>query len=111
MNPELRRSDIWQMSLLRSSEQKGHHYYKQVAPTEPSQEGLMVTVRVIYKSSGKPASGKKVALGNFNGVTDGKWTDSDGRAHFDVKPGRGKVFVDGSTKYEGNLAGQIVVYI
>jgi hypothetical protein len=71
----------------------------------------MVTIRVINKSSGNPASGKKIALGNFNGVTDSRWTDAEGIARFDVKNGQGKVFVDGATRYEGKLAGQIVVYI
>jgi hypothetical protein len=39
------------------------------------------------------------------------WTDSNGEAHFDVSPNHGKVFVDGSTEYEGHLSGRIVVYI
>lgn len=74
----------------------------------------MVTVKVIHKSSGKPVKGKKVALGISGlsgGVTHGEWTSSDGEAHFDVKPNHGKVFVDGSKKYEGHLSGRMVVYI
>ena len=75
----------------------------------------MVTVKVISKSSGKPIKGKKVALGIdavfSGGVTKGEWTDSNGEAHFDVKPNHGKVFVDGSTKHEGYLSGRVVVYI
>lgn len=75
----------------------------------------MVTVKVVRKSSGDPAKGKKVALSISavlsGGVTRGEWTDSNGEAHFDVKPNHGKVFVDGSTKYEGHLSGRIVVYI
>lgn len=75
----------------------------------------MVTVKVIYESSGKPAEGKKVALGKdgllSGGVTHGKWTDSRGEAHFDTSPGPGKVFVSGSTEYEGYLSGRVVVYI
>lgn len=75
-------------------------------------EGLnMVTVRLVHRGSGKPAKGKKVALGMPNGVTHGEWTNSDGEAHFDVKPNHGKVFVDGSRKHEGHLAGRIVVYV
>jgi len=60
----------------------------------------MVTVRVIDRSSGKPVKGKKVALGTSGllsgGVTRGEWTDSNGDAHFDVKPNHGKVYVNGT---------------
>ena len=75
----------------------------------------MLTVKVIHRSSGNPTKGKKVALG-INallscGVTHGEWTNSVGEAHFDVKPNHGKVFIDGSTKYEGYLSGEVVVYI
>ena len=75
----------------------------------------MVTVKVIRRSSGDTVKGKKVALGIdaifSGGVTDSQWTDSNGEAHFDVKPNQGKVFVDGSKEYEGYLSGRIVVYI
>jgi hypothetical protein len=75
----------------------------------------MITVRVVWKNSGKPVEGKKVALGISallsGGVTHGKWTDSHGEAHFDVKPNDGKVFVSGSTEYEGYLSGLITVRI
>jgi hypothetical protein len=71
----------------------------------------MVTVKVVSKSSGNPAKGKKVALGMPNGVTQGEWTNSDGEAHFDVKPNHGKVFVGGSKEHEGYLSGRIVIYI
>lgn len=75
----------------------------------------MITVKVVYKSSGKPAEGKKVALGKdgllSGGVTHGKWTDDRGEAHFDTSSCHGKVFVSGSTEYDGNLSGRIVVYI
>ena len=71
----------------------------------------MVTVKVVSKSSGNPVKGKKVALGMPNGVTHGEWTNSDGEAHFDVKPNHGKVFVSGSKEHEGHLSGRVVVYI
>jgi hypothetical protein len=38
-------------------------------------------------------------------------TDVNGEARFDVKPNYGKVFSDGSKKYEGYLSGQMVGYI
>ncbi|HEX8072570.1 MAG TPA: hypothetical protein VF546_21660 [Pyrinomonadaceae bacterium] len=75
----------------------------------------MVTVKVVRQSSGDPIKGKRVALSIdavfSGGVTDSQWTDYNGEAHFDVKPNQGKVFVDGSTEYEGHLSGRIVVYI
>lgn len=75
----------------------------------------MVSVKVVRKSSGNPVEGAKVALGISEllrgGVTSGVRTDSRGEAHFDIKPGRGKVFVNGSTEHEGHLSGRIVIYI
>ncbi len=75
----------------------------------------MVTVQVIYRNSGKPIKGKKVALGIdglfSGGVTHGKWTDYNGEAHFDVKPNQGKVYVEGAKRYEGYLSGRVVVYV
>lgn len=71
----------------------------------------MVTVKVCWKSTGKPACSCKVALGFSDGLTKGKYTNADGEAHFDVGSGYGVVYVDGRTKYEGRLAGRVVVYI
>ena len=75
----------------------------------------MVTVKVVYQSTGKPAEGRKVALyvSSFlaSGVTDTEYTDSNGEAHFDVVSTDGEVYVDGSTKHKGRLAGRVVIYI
>ena len=75
----------------------------------------MVTVKVVWRSSGKPAKDQKVALEIKSwlagGVTSGQWTDYDGEAHFDVSPNDGRVFVNGNTKYSGYLSGRVVVYI
>ncbi len=74
----------------------------------------MITVKVIYQSSGKPAEGKKVALGFsglLRGVTSGEYTDRNGEAHFDADNGEGEVYVGGRTKHKGYLSGRIVVYI
>ena len=75
----------------------------------------MITVRVVSKSSGKAIKDKKVALGIDSllsgGVTHGRWTNTNGEAHFDVKPNYGKVFVSGSTVYEGYLSGTITVSV
>lgn len=75
----------------------------------------MVRVNLISKGSGNPIKGKKVALGMERligtGVTHGERTNSDGEARFDVKPGHGKVYVDGSVRCEGHLSGRVVVYI
>ena len=75
----------------------------------------MVTVKVVYKSSGKDAEGKRVALyvSRFmaSGVTDSERTDSRGEAHFDIESCSGEIYVEGSTKYKGHLSGRIIVYI
>jgi hypothetical protein len=75
----------------------------------------LATIKVIHQNSGKPIKRKKVALGIGNllsgGVTHGERTDSNGEAHFAVKSGHGKVFVDGSKRYEGHLSGRVIVYI
>jgi 5-hydroxyisourate hydrolase-like protein (transthyretin family) len=75
----------------------------------------MVTVKVVYQSTGKPAKDRKVALyvSKFlaSGVTNSEYTDSNGEAHFDVESTDGEVYVDGSTKHKGRLTGRVVVYI
>jgi len=75
----------------------------------------MVTVKVVRRSSGDSVKGKKVSLKLDHtigsNVTGSEWTDSNGEAHFDVKPNHGKVYVDGSSEYEGHLSGRVVVYI
>lgn len=75
----------------------------------------MVTVQVFYGSSGKAAEQRKVALylSRFlsSGVSETKFTDSQGEAHFDVESCDGEIYVDGSTKYKGRLSGRMIVYI
>ncbi len=75
----------------------------------------MITVKVHYKSDGRPAKDRKVSLyvSRFlaSGVTNAEYTDSNGEAHFDIESTDGEVYVDGMTKYKGRLAGRIVVYI
>lgn len=76
----------------------------------------MITVKVVSESTGKPVSGKKVQLG-----LDGNWlpggmssierSNSQGEAHFNNDPGKGRVFVEGRVAYEGDLRGRIVVYV
>ncbi len=77
----------------------------------------MITVQIFYTSNGKPAETIKVALGFNGGIFGGgggsqyQWTDSNGEAHFDYKPGDGKVYVGSSIAHQGYLAGRVVVYI
>jgi len=91
--------------------------YGEVGFTEWNNERKqsMVSVKVIREQNGKPEKGAKVALGFdglfSGGITSDECTDSNGDAHFEVDPGRGKVYINGSTKYEGHLSGRIVVYI
>lgn len=75
----------------------------------------MVTVRVLWKSSGKPAPNADVAVFKIGLIGDPKvgerGTDADGEASFETDPGRGKIIVDGRTRFEGNLEGTITVSI
>ena len=74
----------------------------------------MITIKVVYSSSGKPAKGERVQIGFsalLRGMSDKEYTDENGEAHFDNDPGEGEVYVNGSTKYEGDLRGRVVVYL
>jgi len=74
----------------------------------------MFTIKVISESTGKPLNHKRVRIG-FEGFTRGMsgdvYSDSNGEAHFDYKPDRGTVYVDGKSVHVGKLEGRIVVYI
>ena len=75
----------------------------------------MVTVKVIWESTGKPAKGKRVSLG-FDGLltggfTDSEFTDDNGEVHFETDPRDGQVYVDGKSKYKGRISGRVVIYI
>lgn len=56
----------------------------------------MIKVSVFEKSTGKPAKGQKVVL-NYHGeqgaLTE-QYTDRYGAAHFDARPGSGKLLVN-----------------
>lgn len=74
----------------------------------------MITIKVVRESTGHPVKGSRVTAGfsGFSrGITNHEYTDDKGEVHFDVDPGQGEVYVDGSTKYKGRISGRIVVYI
>lgn len=72
----------------------------------------MVTVRVVWQSSGKAADNQRVTLSfDGRGVTPNQVTDRNGEAHFDAAPGSGKVIVNGTTRHHGRIEGRVVVYI
>ena len=74
----------------------------------------MFSVKVVWKATGKPAKGRRVSVafdGMFRGVTRDLYTDEDGNADFDYDPGRGTIFVDGTTAYQGRIEGRVVVYV
>jgi hypothetical protein len=56
----------------------------------------MITVKVVEKGSGRPARGQKVVLCYYGaqGTLPEQYTDRSGVAHFDAKPGSGKVVVN-----------------
>lgn len=73
----------------------------------------MITIRVISHSTGKAVKGVRVGVGFggfFGTYMPSIYTDSNGDAHFDVKPQEGTVYVDGDTNYKGYLSGRVVVY-
>lgn len=74
----------------------------------------MISVKVCWQQTGKPAENFKVQLGfdGFcGGVSSAEYTNGSGEVHFDNDPGQGKVYVDGKTSYTGRLEGRIVVYV
>lgn len=76
---------------------------------------LMISVKVINKSTGKPVQGKRVSV-MFDGVlraggTGDQYTDSQGDVHFSNEPGNGKVYVDGRVVEQGRISGRVIVYI
>lgn len=75
----------------------------------------MVTVLVVWQSTGKPAKDQKVVI-TFDGfwtggVTGKKFTDDKGEVHYDEGPGDGEVYVNGKSIYKGRIEGRVVVYI
>jgi len=74
----------------------------------------MFTVQIFERSTGKPVSYKRVAVG-YNGwdggLTKELHTDSNGEAHFDYRNGDGTIYVDGQPEYEGMIEGRKVLYI
>lgn len=74
----------------------------------------MFTIKVIEKSTGKPAYYKKVGV-IFNGLTRGcakdQYTDRDGEAHFSEDNGKGTIYIQGSKVFEGEIAGRKIIYI
>jgi len=85
--------------------------------TQAQKEEPMVTVKIIYRSSGKPVEGTGVAI-NFShilsrnsGITSTKHTDERGEVHFHVSPDEGQIFVNGSTEYDGMIKDYMEIYI
>lgn len=75
----------------------------------------MFTIKVIESNSGKAINGARVQVSMktiWTGVlTEKQYTDSNGDAHFDSKPGSGEVCVDGKTVHKGQIAGRVIVYV
>jgi hypothetical protein len=70
----------------------------------------MITIKVIYSSDGKPAKDKRVSASTSSYSQD-QYTNSQGDVDFDLTPGDGKVWVDGSVVHQGYLEGRVSVYI
>jgi hypothetical protein len=74
----------------------------------------MVSVKIIYKCSGKPAKDQKVSIG-FSGIfrafSSSSYTDADGEVHFNNDPGEGTIYVNGNSYYKGYISGMKIIYI
>ena len=72
----------------------------------------MVSIKLYYKLTGKPAKGVKVGVysGIFNGVAN-QYTDDAGEAHFDMSPGEAEAYAEGKTIFKGRLEGMKTLYI
>jgi len=70
----------------------------------------MITIKVIYSSDGKPAKDKRVSASTRSYSQD-QYTNAQGDVDFDLTPGDGKVWVDGSVVHQGYLEGRVSVYI
>ena len=74
----------------------------------------MYTIQIIRESTGKPVKGARVVVGYdglLGGVTDARYTDANGEVHINMDPGKGTVYVDGSSKYKGRISGRTLIYI
>ena len=74
----------------------------------------MFTIQVFEKSTGKPAYNKRVGVvfhGFFRGVTKDVYTDRDGEAHFDYDNGKGTIYIQGKSVYDGEISGRKILYI
>jgi hypothetical protein len=72
----------------------------------------MVTVKVLWDSSGKPADNQRVVLSfDRGGVTGSAITDRNGEASFTEGPGSGKVIVNGTSRRQCMLNGCVEVRI
>lgn len=74
----------------------------------------MVSVKILYTSTGKPAYNQKVSIGFdgfFRGFSKTQYTDKNGEVHFDNDPGTGTIYINGKNVYEGKIEGMKVLYI
>lgn len=70
----------------------------------------MITIRVIYSSNGNPAKDKRVSAETKSYSKD-QYTNAQGDVDFDLTPGDGQVWVDGTVVHRGYLEGRVSVYI
>ena len=74
----------------------------------------MVTVQVVKQSTGKPEKNARVHIifhGFGRSISRTYPTDANGEAYLDCDPGKGKIYVNGNPKYDGDVSGRTVVYI
>ena len=70
----------------------------------------MITICVFRRTGNSPATGKKVTVITPTG-TKSNFTDSRGRADFELPSGKYKISIDGRIVYDGSCVGATTVYI
>lgn len=74
----------------------------------------MFSIQVVNKQTGTPQRGRRVSVG-FHGFSrsfsESLYTNDDGIVHFDHRPGKGDVYIDGKKIKLFDLHGMVVVYV
>ncbi len=73
----------------------------------------MVVIQVYDRRDGKPAANKSVTVsfGVIGGGVRDSRTDERGLAYFDIKPGRGKVWIGSEMVLDGELSSYLTFYV
>jgi len=74
----------------------------------------MVTIQLIRRDNGRPASQRNVCIqskGLMGGFSKTIMTDQNGIAEFDTDPGDRVVYVDGQSVYDGRISAKATIHV